>query len=183
MAHGGYADRSAGRTPRPGAGGTHRDVPKFDPPMKHTLAFSRPGLVTPGPGPTRLLPALVVACAALGCGFNPEVLAPSNAKRSNVSPPSITLSPVSLTLAAGNSAVITARTAGGEAMLFSVDWRVQEGAAGGSITGASARKPDGTFDAAYTAPRDGAGRFHVVATLHEYPSAFAVTSVEVVPRH
>ena len=134
-----------------------------------------------GPAAARLLPALALACAALSCAFDSKVVAAANARRSNVAPPSIALSPVSLKLVAGDSAVITARPAGGEAMMFSVDWHVQEGAAGGSIT-AAPRKPDGTFDATYTAPSGRGGSFHVVAALHEYPSALAVTSVEVVPR-
>jgi len=154
---------------------------ELDPLMKHALALAWPRLGKRGPAAAKLLPTLVLACAALSCAFDSKGDAPANARRSNVSPPSITTSPVSLRIAAGDSAVITARPAGGEAMLFSVDWRVQEGAAGGSITGA-ARKPDGTFDATYTAPSGRGGSFHVIAAIHEYPSALAVTSVDVVPR-
>ena len=64
-------------------------------------------------------------------------------------------------------------------MLFTVDWHVQEGAAGGSVEGTAARQSDRSYAATYTAPADGAGPYHVSASLHEYPAASAVATIEV----
>ena len=95
-------------------------------------------------------------------------------------PPSLSLAPASSSLKGGQSMVFTARPAGGEAMLFSVDWALQEGEAGGIVMGGDKRLPDGSFVATYTAPAAGAGHvYHLTATIHEYPAARAVSTIEV----
>jgi hypothetical protein len=98
-----------------------------------------------------------------------------------VAPPFITLSPQSAELPHGGSVVLTARPQGGEAMLFSVDWKIEEGAAGGAISGAASRKSDGTFEMTYTAPAIGTGPFHVVAAIRQYPAASAVATIAMAP--
>src|ERR1700730_11114698 len=114
------------------------------------------------------LAMLGVACSVMGCAQDSTAVAQSSARRSNVAPPFITLLPASIALAPGASAVLTAKPQGGEAMLFSVEWKVREGAAGGTIKGGETRNPDGTFDATYTAPATAGGPFHVIATIREY---------------
>jgi hypothetical protein len=119
--------------------------------------------------------ALMLGCVAAETG-----VAQPSARRSNVLPPSLGLAPASIILASGQNMVFTARPAGGEAMLFSVDWALQEGEAGGIVVGGDQRQPDGSFVATYTAPAAGAGHvYHLTATLHEYPAARAVATIEV----
>ena len=94
---------------------------------------------------------------------------------------SIALSVEVLRVAPGQSVVVTARPRGGEAMLFTVDWSVEEGRAGGTLV-PNARRDDGTYEATYTAPATGSGTFHLSATIREYPSAVARALVEVQAR-
>ena len=91
----------------------------------------------------------------------------------------MTLSPASIELARGASAVLTAMPQGGEAILFSVDWKIREGKAGGTLTEAQTRNADGSFSATYTAPAVGAGPFHVTATIKEYPLANQVATITI----
>jgi hypothetical protein len=67
-------------------------------------------------------------------------------------------------------------------MLFSIEWQIREGAAGGTLTSGGTRNSDGTFAVTYTAPTAGAGPFHVTATIREYPSAIGVATIVVAPR-
>ena len=108
--------------------------------------------------------------------------APLPARRSNVATPFITLSPSSVNVAPGARVLLTAKPGGGEAMLFTVDWHVQEGAAGGTVEGVATRQADGTYTATYSAPADAAGPYHVTASLREYPAAVATATITVVPR-
>ena len=66
-----------------------------------------------------------------------------------------------------------------EAILFSVNWSIREGAAGGTILPAPKRQADGGYTAVYQAPMVGNGPFHVIATLREFPAAVAEASVQV----
>ncbi|RQP22638.1 hypothetical protein [Piscinibacter terrae] len=100
--------------------------------------------------------------------------------RSNVATPFVTLSPSEVAVVPGAKVTLTAKPGGGEAMRFTVDWQVQEEAAGGSVERVTAPQADGTFAATYTAPMDGQGPYHVTARLHEYPQATAVTTITVV---
>jgi hypothetical protein len=127
------------------------------------------------------LPALLLACQVAGCAAEPAPITAAAPRRSNVAPPTLTLLPASVTLTAGSSMVFTARPAGGEAMLFSVDWAVDEGPAGGTVSATGKHLSDGGYEARYTAPSTGFGPFHLVARLHEYPSAQAVASITVRP--
>ena len=107
---------------------------------------------------------------------------PTAARRSNVATPFVTLSPRAAELLPGATVLLTATPGGGEAMLFSVDWHVQEGAAGGTVEGDARRREGGTYTATYTAPAEGTGPFHVTASLREYPAASAVTTLTVLRR-
>jgi hypothetical protein len=68
---------------------------------------------------------------------------------------------------------------GGEAILFSVDWSIREGEAGGTILPEPKRRDDGSYAAEYQAPSAGSGPFHVIATLHEFPAVKAEARVQV----
>lgn len=107
---------------------------------------------------------------------------PTATRRSNVATPFVTLSPRAAELLPGATVLLTATPGGGEAMLFSVDWHVQEGAAGGTVEGDARRREDGTYTATYTAPAQGTGPFHVTASLREYPAASAVATLTVLRR-
>jgi len=126
--------------------------------------------------------SLGLVFSVLGCADPSAAQAPSSARRSNVATPFITLSPSSAEVAPGASVVLTAKPQGGEAMLFSVDWRIKEGPAGGAIAGGTARNAEGAYEATYTAPTAGAGPFHVAASIREYPAATAVTTIAIAPR-
>src|SRR5437660_12902745 len=90
-------------------------------------------------GPARSFSGLLLvgcACWVVGCVGPSVAEAQSGARRSNVAPPFITLSPAPIELAHGASAVLTATPQGGEAMLFCVEWQISEGAAGCRRNGA-----------------------------------------------
>lgn len=124
---------------------------------------------------------LALALALLGCTAVPTSLAQPGARRGNVVLPSLALSPASVALTSGQRVVFTARPAGGEAMLFSVDWVVQEGDAGGTVTGGDKRQSDGSFAVTYLAPAVGGGPFHLVASIREFPAARAMATIQLVP--
>jgi hypothetical protein len=109
---------------------------------------------------------------------------PAPPRRPRVAQPQIELAPALVEVAPGSRVQLIARCSGGEAILFSVKWSIREGAAGGTIVPARKRQADGSYTAVYQAPAVGGGTFHVIATLREFPSAVAETSVQVrAPRH
>ena len=120
-----------------------------------------------------------IASLAIGCAGTSVTQAQPATRRSNVAAPFISLSPASIELARGASVVLTALPRGGEAILFSVDWAISEGAAGGTLTAAQPRNADGSFNVTYTAPAIGAGPYHVTATIKEYPAAFQIATVTI----
>jgi hypothetical protein len=134
--------------------------------------------MTPQARLARLVPA-GVALVLAGCAGSPPVQAQSDmaARRSNVVPPSISMAVGEAIAGPRSSIVLTARTQGGEAMLFTVDWKVAEGEAGGSVK-PRGRNASGAYEAEYTAPST-PGTYHVIATIHEFPSATATTAVRV----
>ena len=81
---------------------------------------------------------------------------------------SLLLSPLSVTLAAGESQIFTATVTG--TANTTVAWRVQEGADGGTITSAGL----------YTAPNI-AGTYHVIAASASHPAASATATITVQP--
>ena len=131
-------------------------------------------------GGALVVAATVVLAACAPAGGVQAQQAPQPQRRSNVVAPTITMTTPRVEVSPGARIRLVARAAGGEALLFSVDWRVTEGSAGGQVE-AGARADDGTYAATYTAPAAG-GTFHVTATLHEYPAATAATEVRVTPR-
>jgi hypothetical protein len=133
--------------------------------------------------------SLLAALLAPRAGVAGEVQPPSSEpapgppRRPRVLPPRLELSPAAIEVAPGSRVRFVARASGGEAILFSVDWSIREGAAGGTIVPSRKRQVDGSYMAVYHAPAAGNGPFHVVATLHEFPAAVAEASVQVrVPR-
>ena len=104
---------------------------------------------------------------------------PGQPRRPRVAQPRIELAPAAIEVAPGSSVQFVARCSGGEAMLFSVNWSIREGAGGGTIVPARKRRDDGSYTAEYHAPTVGSGPFHVVATLREFPAAAAEASVQV----
>jgi hypothetical protein len=125
----------------------------------------------------RLAWVLGAAFVLAGCASSPPAQAQAAARRSNVAPPSIEMMASQVDVSRGASVVLTARTHGGEAMLFSVDWKVAEGAGGGRVA-AGPRHDDGSYGATYTAPA-ASGTYYVTATIHEFPSAKATTEIRV----
>src|SRR5258706_11934381 len=104
---------------------------------------------------------------------------PALPQRPRVPEPRLVLEPAAIEVAPGSRVQFIARASGGEAILFSVDWTIREGAAGGTILPAPKRQEDGSYTAMYQAPKVGSGPFHVIATLREFPSALAEASVQV----
>jgi hypothetical protein len=105
--------------------------------------------------------------------------APAPPRRPRVLQPRLELSPTAVEVAPGSRAQFIARASGGEAILFSVDWSIREGTAGGTIVPAHKRQDDGSYRAEYRAPMVGSGPFHVIATLRQFPAAVAEASVQV----
>lgn len=124
--------------------------------------------------------ALLVASLLAACAGRDAVAQPSVQWRSNVQSPSITTAQSRLDASAGSRTALRAQPRGGEAMLFTVDWKVVEGAAGGSVE-TGRRSADGSYEATYTAPAN-PGTYHVTATIREYPAANATTEVRVIAR-
>ncbi|TLZ45670.1 MAG: hypothetical protein E6K21_18305, partial [Gammaproteobacteria bacterium] len=61
-------------------------------------------------------------------------------RRPRVLQPRLELSPAAIEVAPGSRVQFIARASGGEAILFSVDWSIREGAAGGTILPAPKRQ-------------------------------------------
>jgi hypothetical protein len=123
-----------------------------------------------------LLAALLPLRAAVADGNQPPE---SGARRPRVLQPRLELSPAAIEVAPGSRVQFIARASGGEAILFSVDWSIREGTAGGTIVPARKREDDGSYRADYRAPLVGGGPFHVIATLREFPAAAAEARVQV----
>ena len=125
----------------------------------------------------RLVP-IGAALLLAGCAGSPPVHAQADtaARRSNVVPPSISMVSAEATAAPGSHIVLAARPRGGEAMLFTVDWKAESG----SVQPLQ-RKADGSYEAEYTAPPK-PGTDRVTATIREYPAASATTLVRVTAR-
>ena len=130
--------------------------------------------MTKAPHSTRF--AWIAAASLLvGCASGPPVAAQTAARRSNVAPPSISVAALPSAVMPLSRSTLTAATQGGEAMLFTVDWRVAEGDAGGKVESARRVGP-GSYEATYVAPQS-PGTYHVIATIREFPAA--TTSIEV----
>ena len=125
--------------------------------------------------------ALLSPPAEASAGLPGSEPRPALAQRPRVPEPRLALAPAAIEVAPGSRVQFIARASGGEAILFSVDWSIREGAAGGTILPAPKREEDGSYTAMYQAPSAGAGSgpFHVIATLREFPSALAEASVQV----
>jgi hypothetical protein len=122
------------------------------------------------------LPPQRAAVAAGLPGSEPD---PAPPQRPRVPEPRLTVEPTVIEVAPGSRVQFIARASGGEAILFSLDWSIREGAAGGTILPAPKRQDDGSYTAVYQAPTVGSGPFHVIATLREFPAAVAEASVQV----
>jgi hypothetical protein len=128
-----------------------------------------------------LLSALLPLRAAVADEYPPpgSEAGPGLARRPRVPQPRLELSPAAIEVAPGSRVQFVARASGGEAILFSVDWSIREGTAGGTIVPAPKRDNDGGYRAEYRAPMAGGGPFHVIATLRQFPAAVAQASVQV----
>jgi hypothetical protein len=129
--------------------------------------------------------SLLLALLSLMAGVAAEVQPPESEPgpgpppRPRVAQPRLALAPTVIEVAPGSRVQFTARASGGEAILFSVNWSIREGKAGGTIVPARKRQDDGSYTAVYQAPRVGSGLFHVIVTLREFPSAQAEATVQV----
>ena len=127
------------------------------------------------------LPALLPWRAGVAAERQPAGSEPGPAppQRPRVPEPRLALAPTAIEVAPGSRVQFIARVSGGEAILFSVNWSIREGATGGTIVPAPKRQADGGYTAVYQAPRVGSGPFHVIATLREFPAAVAEASIQV----
>ena len=129
--------------------------------------------------------SLLFALLPLGAVVAVECQAPGSEpgselpRRPRVPQPRLELAPAVIEVTPGSRVQFIARASGGEAILFSVNWSIREGTAGGTIVPARKRQDDGSYTAVYQAPTVGSGPFHVIATLHEFPAAVAEASVQV----
>jgi hypothetical protein len=125
--------------------------------------------------------ALLPLRAGVAAEYQPPGSEPGPAppRRPRVAQPRLALAPTAIEVAPGSRVQFTARASGGEAILFSVNWSIREGAAGGTILPAPKRRHDGSYTAVYQAPRAGSGPFHVVVTLREFPATLAEATVQV----
>jgi len=128
-----------------------------------------------------LLAALLPLRAGAADEYQPPESEPGTGppRRPRVPQPHVELAPGAIEVAPGSRVQFAARVSGGEAILFSVNWSIREGTAGGTIEPARTRQDDGSYTAVYQAPTVGIGPFHVIATLREFPAAVAEASVRV----
>ena len=132
--------------------------------MMHATPFAR-------------IASIAGALLLAGCASSSPAQEPPAARRSNVTPPSIAVSTREASVATGARIALAAQTRGGEAMLFTVDWKVDEGPAGGTVE-AGPRSAGGQYAATYTAPSS-PGTYHVTATIREFPAANATIEIRV----
>src|SRR5215470_4079480 len=80
-----------------------------------------------------LLAALLPLRAAVADGHQPpgSEPAPGPPRRPRVPQPRVELAPGAIEVAPGSRVQFTARASGGEAILFSINWAIREGRAGG----------------------------------------------------
>ena len=123
--------------------------------------------------------ALLPQRAGVAAGPPGSEPGPAPPQRPRVPEPRLALAPTAIEVAPGSRVQFTARASGGEAILFSMEWSIREGAAGGTIRPAPGRQDDGSYTAVYQAPGVGSGPFHVIVTLREFPAALAEASVQV----
>lgn len=97
--------------------------------------------------------------------------------RSRGHTPSISVMPETAVVAPGATVTFVATPHGGEAMLFSVKWRIREGRRGGKIEAEPAQRADGAYVATYTAPAAGKSPFHIDVRLAETGVAHATATV------
>jgi hypothetical protein len=114
-----------------------------------------------------------VLCMATACGGGSLATAGPY-----IPPLAVSVSPDSATVSSGGTAMFTAHPSGGEAIRLFVDWSIQEGAAGGTIV-VQPDGPTGDSSVQYTAPNNGAGTFHIVASIRNFPDVKAIATVTV----
>lgn len=93
-----------------------------------------------------------------------------------IPPLAITVEPVSLTIAPGQSAVLTAHVSGGEAIRLFVDWAIEEGNAAGTIVPID-EAMNGSSTVKFSVPAVRTGPVHVVASLRRFPQVRATITV------
>ncbi|MES2296692.1 MAG: hypothetical protein V4582_06590 [Pseudomonadota bacterium] len=113
-----------------------------------------------------LTPAMLVLYIAIGCALPAALAAPI------IPPHTFSLRLDALSLPVGSSAFLQANNGGGEAIRFFTDWRVQEGAAGGTLGQPVQEGIVSTVN--YTAPSQ-AGIYHVIASDRTDPAHFSAT--------
>lgn len=120
--------------------------------------------------------ALVFALLMIASPAYAGTAAQNNYQR--VPTPHVKVDPESASLRAGETISLSALPQGGEAILFSVEWAVREGLAGGTVSSNPTRQADGSYLASYTAPQI-PGIYHVIVRLKEVPNASAVITLTV----
>lgn len=94
-----------------------------------------------------------------------------------IPPLTISVDPASLTLAPGQSVILTAHARGGEAIRLFVDWTIQEGNAAGGIVPVQ-EAMDGSSSVKFTAATVARpGPVHVVASIRRFPAIRATVTV------
>ncbi len=131
--------------------------------------------------PTLLLIASLALIELVACGSAPVAVAAQTAAVApgagrHIKPLAIAISPESVALAPGASATFSARPSGGEAIRLMIDWSIREGEAGGKIAPV-AEQMNGAATVTYTAPANGGGPYHLVASLRQFPTVQAVATI------
>ena len=130
------------------------------------------------PFPRTPVASIMAMCAFVAaCSLDPAQASPNGYTK--VRPPTVVMEPRTVLMSGGQSLIVQAKPEGGEAIRFSIDWEIQEAPYGGSIRPIGGRSSDGTYQAQYQAPTEGSGPFHLIARIHEYPGAFASTTINV----
>jgi len=128
--------------------------------------------------PTGPLAALLLAfvCMLSGTAFAGNSTTPTYQR---VQPPHVSLLPNVVTIAQGHEIEFIALTEGGEAILFSLQWKLIGDANAGLIQPDPNRRPDGSYHARYVA-LDAPGTYQVEVSLKEFPAATARATIYVV---
>ena len=127
--------------------------------------------------PIAFSPIAFLLCALVGGGDTAVAGTPGPYKGP---PRSLTISPQTFSVRVGASQDVIARNSGGEAMRFTTDWTIKEGAVGGALSAPFVDGYDSTVS--YTAPSVPGGPFHIIASDHQDPTHYvAVATVTVTP--
>ena len=133
----------------------------------------------------RAMRAAILAALCVAAALPTGAYAPAGAQpgRPNIPTPKVSITPAQADVIPGGKVALEALAGGGEAIRFSIDWTLVEGAGAGTLTVEPDRPGETGISRAtfLPAPTVGTGTVHVTAQLHQYPAAIAQATITLLP--